>query len=733
MKKAGVRDSGEKKKEKGGARSETASQENGNDPLLGCLVYLVAHYGRAQSEEALTAGLAYDENGMGPALFCEAAERQGLSASVVKRPNLKAIPAAVLPCVLILHEAQACVFLKKSKSGKAAQIFLPDTRSVRDVSLEKLQSDYAGYAVFTHPEAAFVHPETVQPDEPESHWFWGTVRRSMPVYGLVILASLFINLFVLVSPLFVMNVYDRVIPNNAIETGWALGIGALAAFVFDFTFRTLRGYLIDFAGRRTDIIAARRIYDQVLNMKLAERPESSGAFANMLRDFDSVREFFTSATMTVLVDLPFSIVFLYFIFRLAGPVALIPVGLIAVVCLAGLLIQFRLKGLVRKSVKSSETKHALLVETIHGLEAIKALGADGKFRVRYGHSVADNAASAQKSRFWSALSVNIATFFQQSASVIIILCGMYLVQEGDLSMGGLIASVILGGRALAPIGQIANLMTRYHQAGNALKTLNGIMAREVERPPGQKFLHRPDLSGKISFDKVSFAYRGGGAVLDEVSFTINPGEKVGIIGRIGSGKSTALRLMMKLYEPQGGTIRMDDTDIRQIDTADLRRHMAYIAQDVVLFQGSVRDNISAGYVHAGESDILAAAKAAGVHDFVSRHPMGYDAPVGEHGSGLSGGQRQAVALARAILGRPAVLLCDEPTNAMDMQAERVFCDYVKSSIADKTLVLVTHKHAMLELVDRVILMHEGKVVMDAPRDEVVAALQSGAVQVKGVA
>ncbi|MCB1782412.1 MAG: type I secretion system permease/ATPase [Alphaproteobacteria bacterium] len=722
------------KAEKKTAEPDTAEigLPNGVEPLLACLSQLCSHYGHAQSPDSLVAGLAYDENGMGPSLFCEAARRVGISASPIKKPQITSIPSAILPCVLILHDAQACLLTNIDKEKGKAQVFIPETGALGTVSIQKLQNDYAGYAIYTHPEAEFIHPEHRHEVDASHHWFWGEVRRNASIYALMIAGSLFINLFALVSPLFVMNVYDRVIPNNAIETGWALGLGALAAFVFDFVFRTMRGYLIDFAGRRIDVIAARRIYDQVLDMKLAGRPAASGAFANMLRDFDSVREFFTSATITALVDLPFSIVFLFFVYKLGGSVAFIIVGIIAIVCFAGYLIQMRLKKLVRRSIKSSESKHALLVETIHALETIKAAGADGRFRARYSQYVGDNANTSCRSRFWSSLAVNIATFFQQSASVIIILTGMYLVQSGDLTMGGLIASVILGSRALGPIGSVANIITRYHQAGGALKTLNGIMGSPVERPPEQKFLHRPNLKGAIAFDKVSFAYPGASknAALEDISFTIQPGEKVGIIGRIGSGKSTIARLMMKLYEPQKGTILIDETDIRQIDPADLRRNFAYIAQDVILFQGSIRDNIAAGKIHAAEDEILAAAKASGAHEFIARHPMGFDAPVGEQGAGLSGGQRQAIAMARAFLGNPQVLICDEPTNAMDTQAEQAFSDYIRNHTAGKTFVLVTHKHNMLPLVDRLILLHQGKIIMDGPRDEVIAALQTGSIQVR---
>ncbi|MEZ5918693.1 MAG: type I secretion system permease/ATPase [Alphaproteobacteria bacterium] len=699
--------------------------------MLECLVFLTAHYGRAKSAQALTAGLPYDTKNMGPELFCTAAGRLGLKTQITKRADIGRIPTAILPAVLVLKGDRACVLLAVSAGGKAVRIFDPETKATRETDFDDLKKSYAGYAIFVQPRSEFTNPESFDPEDPHRHWFWSLVRENRSIYGMALLGAVFINLFGLASPLFVMNVYDRVIPNNAIDTGWVLGIGALAVFVFDFIMRTLRAYLIDLAGRRMDVIAGRRIYDQLLNMKIAGRPKSSGAFANMLRDFDSVREFFTSATMTGFVDLPFTLFFLFIIYQLGGGLVFVLIGLIGLVLLAGAILQGPLKHFVRKATRSSEAKHGLLVETISGLETIKAAGADGRFRARYGDYLAENAAYGQGSRFISGLGINIATFLQQITSIVIVLSGMYMVRDMELTMGGLIACVILGGRAIAPIGQIANLMTRYHQAGSALKTLEAIMNKPVERPAGRQFLHRPDLQGKIAFDAVSFSYPGTDReALRAISFTIEKGEKIGIIGRIGSGKSTLARLIMGLYEPDSGTILADDTDYRQIDPADLRRNVAYIAQDVVLFRGSVRDNITASMPHAGEEAILDVAKASGVHDFVARHPMGYDAPVGEHGEGLSGGQRQAVALARAMLLRPGVMLCDEPTNAMDMQAEEAFKRYVQKEIGDKTFIMITHRHTMLELVDRLILLDEGRVVMDGPRGKVLDALQAGRVEVQ---
>lgn len=696
------------------------------DPLLSCLVFLTGHYGHAKSAQAITAGLAYDEKNMGPNLFCEAAEKIGLRAKIVYRDKIKKISAPVLPVVLTLKNAQACVLLKINADEHSALIWSPETGSERTVKLTELKQAYTGYVIYVHPRPEFINPDAPHAQDANRHWFWGPMWEVRDIYWKVGFAAILINLFALTSPIFMMNIYNRVLPNHAMETGWVLAIGAMTVFIFDFIMKTLRGYFIDLAGRRVDVIAARRIFDQVINMKLSGRPKSAGAFANMLRDFDSVRDFSTSATMTGLIDLPFAILFLLVIWLLGGGVAFMLAGLIILVVIAGYALQVPLRNYVRKASKSAEVKHGLLVETISGLETIKAIGADGRLRARYGDQVAENALYSQGSRFVSALGGNIAALVQQLSSIIIVLIGMYMVKDGTMSVGALIACVMLGGRAIAPIGQVANLMSRYHGAQSAMKTIDGIMAKPVERPMNARFLHRPDLKGKITFKTVSFSYPDSQRKsLENISFTLEPGEKVGIIGRIGSGKSTIARMIMGLYDPQDGTMLLDDTDYRQIDPADLRRNVAYIAQDVVLLSGTVRDNITASVPHATEEEILEAAKLAGVHDFISRHPMGYDAPVGERGEGLSGGQRQAIALARAMLLKPSVFVCDEPTNAMDVQAEQAFTNHIVRYSKDKTLVLITHRPQLLPIVNRLILMDQGKVIADGPRDKVLELISRG--------
>lgn len=682
------------------------------DCLLDCLVHLTAHYGRAKSPEALVAGLPYTEKGMGISLFQDAAVLAGLKSKIVKR-SVNDIPDEVLPAVLILSDNRACVLHKKT--AKKATVFDPETAKKTVLSLDDLEKKYTGHALFVH---------TLNDQRKAGrHWFWGVVRDNRPIYRKVLLAALFINIFGLVAPLFIMNVYDRVIPNNAMETGWVLGIAALVVFGFDFIMRTLRGYFIDLAGRRIDVIVARRIYDQLLNMKLAERPGSSGAFANMLREFEQVRDFCTSATVTGLVDLPFSLLFIFVIYLLAGPIALVLLAIMAVVAIVGFILQIPLKSLIRESMKTAEAKHGLLVETINGLETVKSTRSDGQFRAKYGTYVGASAEVGQTSRFFSGMAVNVATLLQQSASIIIVLFGMYMVQDGTLTMGALIAAVIMGGRAITPVGQMASLITRFHTVRGSLGTLNAIMAAKVERPSDKTFLNRPDLSGHITFDRVEFTYpRTDRKVLDGVSFDIKAGEKVGIIGRIGSGKSTITKIIAGLYDPTSGDVFADNTDYRQIDPADLRRQVGYISQSTVLFAGSVRDNIIAGFPQATDEQVLAAAKAAGAHDFISRHPMGYDAPVGERGDGLSGGQKQCIALARALITNPKILLMDEPTNDMDIQAEDHFIKQIREQSSDKTLVLVTHRNGLLSLVDRLILIENGKVLVDGPRDKVFSML-----------
>ena len=694
------------------------------DDLLLCLAAVTAFYGRAKTPEALSSGLAYDGN-FTPDVFCAAAKRVGIHAAIKPYTSPEKIAPQIFPCVLLLKDG--AVVLHEINKAALCRIWNPVIGVEQTIPLREIVGRFGGRVILLKPAPSFIDPLLREvADKEAGGWLRRAFSDNKPLYIKMLLASLLINIFALVSPIYVMNVYDRVIPNNAVETGWALGIGALLAFGFDFIIRTIRGLFIDVAGRNMDVEVSRSLFDHILDMKLSARPSSSGAYASMLREFDTVREFFTSATMVTLVDLPFAALFLFIILMLGGGLVLPVIALFAISFLVAYLVQIPLKHYVRRALRSSETKHGLLVESIYGLETIKTVVADARIRARYAAHVTENADAGLTSRGYSALAGNLSLFIQQAAVVVIILSGMYMIRDGTLTMGALIACVMLTGRALGPVTQLANLASRYHQTMGSLKTLQTIMAQPLERPEGTDFLTRADLQGAVTFDRVTFTYpQGGRPALDNVSFSIAAHEKVAIVGRIGSGKSTIARLILKLYDPQSGDVRIDGTSIAQIDPAELRRRMAYIAQDVTLFQGTIRDNIAIGRPQASEADILDAAKRAGAHDFVALHPMGYDAPVQERGDGLSGGQRQAIALARALLMQPQVFICDEPTNAMDTQAENYFVQMMQNEIGQRGLILITHRLSLLNLVDRMIVLEGGRVVMDGPRGEVIDALSRG--------
>jgi ATP-binding cassette subfamily C protein LapB len=690
------------------------------DSLLAALVYLTAHFGHAKSAEALSAGLPVGKDGMSPTLLCTAAERTGLKARIVKR-DVRNIPLEVLPAVVLLKPKTAVILLEKS--GDTLRILNPVTRKEEFVAANDLSSASTGHAVYIKPG----HEKIADAPDWHSHWFWRSMFDNRHIYTKVMIASFLINCFALTGPVYIMNFYNRVLPNDAVETGWVLSIGALSVFIFDFVIKTLRSYFIDIAGRRADITVAQKLYDQILDMRLGARHGSIGSFANSLREFDSLREFFNSATVTAVVDFPFSLLFIAAIWVIGGPeVAILLLALYGIVMLAAWAIQIPVRHRVRQAMKTAEQKHGLLVETIGSLETIRGVGGEGHLRALHSRITAKSAEAGQDSRFYSGLAVNMSAFIQSASSVFIVLLGMYMIRDQEMTVGALIACVLLSSRAIAPIGMAAALVNKYHQAQSAFKTLNGIMNLPVERPLDRDFLHRPVLTGAMEFRNVGFSYpQAKTSVLDNITFSIRPGEKVAIVGRIGSGKTTLVKLMVNFFETTAGTIMIDGADLRQIDPADLRRNIAYMGQDTTLMSGSLRDNIAMGRPHATDAEVLKAAELAAANDFIRRHPAGYDAPVGERGEGLSGGQRQSIALARTLLMDAPVFIMDEPTNSMDAGTEELVLRNLETCLAQKTAIFVTHKPALLRLVTRLIVLDGGKIVADGPRDQVLQAIAAG--------
>lgn len=698
-----------------------------HDALLDCLVELTRIHGRPSTRAALTAGLPIPKGGLPPTLFARAASRAGLSSKVVRR-NLDRIDSALLPVILLLHDNEACVLLGWDDNGDARLLF-PDTGQ-GSVSLPKaaLEERYAGVAIFARPHFRFDQRTPEVGEVKLRHWFWGALADQWPVYRDVLAAALLINLFALAMPLFSMNVYDRVIPNHATETLWTLALGLLLVIAVDFVLRLLRGYFIDLASARVDLHLSSLIMERVMGVRMEARPAAVGAFSANLRSFETVRDFITSASVTALIDLPFMLVFIVVIAVISWPLVLPVLFAVLVVLVYGYVIQHKMHELAETTYRAGALRNATLVESLTALETIKTQGAEGVMQSKWEKSVAFLSRISNKNRFLAAMATNGAMEVQQLVNVLVIVAGVYLISENMLSMGGLIACTMLASRAVAPLGQLVGILMQFQNAKTSLASLEQVMAKPVERPGDANFVHRPELRGDIEFRGVDFAYPGqAGEVLKGVSLRIKAGEKVVVIGRVGSGKTTLQKLLLGLYQPTTGSVSIDGVDLRQLDPADLRRNIGYVSQEVTLFYGSLRENIAIGAPYADDETILAAAELAGLTEFVNRHPEGFDMIIGERGESLSGGQRQAVGIARALLMNPPILLLDEPTSSMDFSSELQFKERFKTAAEGKTVIIVTHRNSLLEMADRLVVVDDGKVVADGPRDQVVEALQSGKV------
>jgi ATP-binding cassette subfamily C protein LapB len=692
------------------------------DPLLGCLLALAKLNNRPTSAQALTAGLPLVENKLTPELFKRAAARVGLSAKII-RCQLKEIKRKQLPAILFLQNSQACI-LSKINKDQTAQIVQPESgEGYSKVQLKELAKDYMEYAIFVKPLYHFDAENETEKRPKQKHWFWATMRRAIPIYSEVLIASFLINLFTIASPLFVMNVYDRVVPNAAIETLWVLAIGVTVVFAFDFILRNLRTFFIDAAGKKIDVVLSGNTFEQLMGLQMASRPPSVGALTNTVHSFEFFREFITSATISLLVDVPFAFLFILVIAMLGGWIALVPLLMIPIMLAVSFFVQIPLNNLIQNSHQYTAEKQAVLIESLAGVETIKGMRAEGVMQKKWETLIKILAKLGVKLRALSNISTNFSIFAQHMTVVGVVIVGVYKISAGDLTIGGLIACVILAGRTLAPISQAAVLVTRYKQSQTSLHSLDNVMKMPVERPEDKTFLHRPDLKGSIIFKDVDFNYPNQPVpALKKVSFQIKPGERVGIIGRTGSGKSTLERLMLKFYQATEGTILVDDTEVQQLDPAELRHHIGYIPQDVVLFHGSIRDNIVIGAPYVDDTVVMRAAKLAGVDSFVSQHPEGFDRQVYERGQNLSTGQRQAIAIARALLLDPSILIFDEPFNAMDDVTIAHFFAGFSKYIGNKTLILVTHKAPLLKLVNRLIVIDGGRIVADGPKQEILDRL-----------
>ena len=686
-----------------------------NDSLLESLVFISKYYQRSTSKASLTSGFTIHNNSMSVDNFILSSKRIGLISKIVTR-KLENISKLALPSVLLLKEKRACVLV--GIEGDIAKIILPDINDAEtNISLSQLRDEYLGSLLIIKPEYNFNNKITneVLIEKPKQ-WFWGALKRNMYLYNKVIIAAVIINLFILATPLFMKNVFDRILPNNAIETMWAMTFGIMIIIIFDFILKLLRAYYIGKAGKRADVVMSNKIFDQLLNIKLDEKPASTGQFVSRLQSFETVREFFTSATVSTFVDIPFILLFMGVIFYFAGILGWIPLIATILIILFSLIIERKTRLITEQSAKEDQLKQSTLHETVSGLEIVKSIRAHNRMKIHWDQALVQTTYYNEKLQYLSQINSFFTAFISQIANIAIVILGIYLALEGEATMGGIIAAMMLSGRVLSPLGQIVGMILRYNKTMLAFNNIELLMKMETENQ-GQNFLSRPDLKGDIEFKDVTFSYKNQNhKVLNNINLTIKSGEKVAILGKIGSGKSTLAKILMNLYSPVSGSVLLDHTDVRQIDPVDLRQAIGCVPQEPFLFMGTIKDNITIAEQYVTDEELINVSKLTGVHDFLGKHEAGYDLQVGERGEGLSGGEKQSVTLARALISNPEILILDEPTNSMDKQSENNFIKNIKKINQNKTFIVITHKPSLLTLVDRVIILDDGKIIADGPKD-----------------
>ena len=704
----------------------TQHQTDTNDSLLGCLLLACRNHQVATSRDALIAGLPLRNGKMTPALFKRAAERENLVVTILKKPFDKIRPE-FLPVTMLLKNDEACKLVSIDSKTKQARVIYPELGdSEVMVPLAEIAEQYAGYIIVTKTKYVFDKRAPSVGKVRLKHWFWGTLAEKKRIYRDVMVAAFVVNIFALAMPMFTMNVYDRVVPNRSVETLWVMSIGVAVIVIGDLILRTMRGYFLDWASTRIDVKLNARIMEQVLGTRLEMKPNSVGSLASNLRSFESVRDFITSATITTLIDVPFGLIFIAVMAWISLPMV-VPVIVGSIIMLVyAFSVQTKMHELSETMYRAGAVRNATLIESLVSLETVKALGIEGHMQRKWEHSASYLTEVGSKLKLLSQSISNGSNAISQMTTVAQVLLGVYLVTNGDLTMGGLIASTMLAGRAMAPISQMAGLLTQYHTASTSLQSLDDIMNKPVERPLDSNFLSRPVFKGDIEFREVSFKYPGAEeCALTNVSFKIKAGEHVALLGRMGSGKTTIHKLILGLYQPTEGAILIDGIDSRQIDPAELRRTVGYVQQETQLFYGTMRDNLTITSPHADDTAVLAAAHAGGIDEFINAHPKGFDLQVGERGETLSGGQKQGVGIARALIGRSVIILLDEPTSAMDHSTEDAVKNRLMQAAVGKTVVLITHRSTLFDMAQRIIVVDSGRIVADGPKDQVIESLRTG--------
>lgn len=696
------------------------------DPLLLCMTMAAKSLGRPVHFQVMRAGFALDNRGRVPlAAYPDMAHKNGLMAAWSK-VALSDIPHYVLPVLMPLSDGRACV-LRSIKDNEATVWWAEKGMEDHRISLSELQG-------LARPEVLALklpptrHDQTLAPMNGTAfNWFWSTLWRFRAFYVESMVATMVANVLTLASIFFTMNVYDRVVPTGAYTSLWTLAIGTVIAIFLEFIMRWLKARLVDLGGKKADLAINATLLREIMAIRLEHRPQSVGIFASSMRDFESLRDFFSSASLVLLADMPFVLMFLVLIAMVGGPLVWIPALAVPLLIIIGLLAQKPLMSAMRENMKESGDKQSVLVESVLNLELLKAHNAESYLQRRWEMSNLAGSESYKRIRSLTNWIMGFTTSIQQFVTVAMVVGGVYLIHSNQLTLGGLIASVILAGRAIAPLASVMSLASRYQQAATSLETLDGLMKRPRDRTHGRNYLVPDSVEGGLQAEGLEFAYPGEHKipVIKKLSINIAPGQKVAMLGRVGSGKSTLLRLMSGLYAPGAGSVRLDGVDMQQIEPTEVRSRIGYVGQDPQLFMGTVRDNLVLADSWISDMKIVEVLKALNIYEIVAQHPLGLDMPVTEAGGGLSGGQRQLLSIARMMLRNPQLVFMDEPTSNMDQNTEARVIAVLKDWLRGRTLLMSTHRPQLLEWVDLIAVIDSGQCVALGPKQEMIEKLSRG--------
>lgn len=682
-------------------------------PLLYSLKYLLDFYFGDISIETIVNFSAKSDKGFTQELAIDVAKEVGLTA--VSR-NIKAIdiPNHFLPCIIFDEKNNPLILQRK---GKECFIFDPIDEKEIKKDISYLKNFKKAILIFRDPKK-----EKVLDEVKGKEWFWNPVKKFWRSYIEIGFLTFFINIFALAVPLFTMSVYDRVVPNNATETLFVLAIGVVIILLFDVYFKSVRNHIIEKVGKELGVYLEEELLKRVLSIQSQYDNMLVGTKANLFRELAQIKDFFATKSVVQVIDFPFFFIALAVIFIISPMVALVPLIAAILVLLFNIFMQIPISNLSKKNIENVQAKHSYLVETIQGSEIIKLSNARSTKLFNWRNIIAVTDSIAFKIQSLNVFSLNLSQTVIQFVTMLVIVVGVFEIANKNLTVGGLIAVTILASRAMIPVIQTSMMAIKLKEIKESLNNINEFWHLPLENDKNIE-IGLGKIKGNIEFSNVEFYYKNSKyPSLENCNIKIKEGEKVGIIGQTGAGKSTFLRILTGLDSPTKGSVYMDGHEISTVHPIEIRQNIGVMPQEPFLFSGTLKENIELS-TPVSKEKLMQLIKITGLEDLVKKSGQGDGLQVGERGCNLSVGQRHLVALARALLKDPPILLLDEPTTGLDVGLEKSLISHMKQVLQNKTLIVITHRFAALDLVDRVIVLNQGKVVADGPKNAVLAALQ----------